>query len=50
LDKLEYREKIRAILIRFQENKLMTVQETIDQIIDQIMEVELPEESYLEVN
>ncbi|GAI71635.1 unnamed protein product, partial [marine sediment metagenome] len=39
-----------AILIRFQENKLMTVQETIDQIIDQIMEVELPEESYLEVN
>ncbi len=43
LTKEEYREKIRAILIRFQEDELMTVNKTVDEIVDQIIEVELPE-------
>ncbi|MBA7704607.1 hypothetical protein ES703_113424 [subsurface metagenome] len=43
LTKEEYREKIRAILIRFQEDPKMSVGETIDKIVDQIVEVELPE-------
>jgi transcription antitermination factor NusA-like protein len=42
-DKDEYREKIRAILIRFQEDELMTVNRTVDEIVDQIVEIELPE-------
>jgi len=43
LTKDEYREKIRAILIRFQEDEQMTVNRTVDEIVDQIVEVELPE-------
>ena len=43
MDKEEYREKIRAILIRFQEDELMTVNKTVDEIVDQIIEIELPE-------
>jgi hypothetical protein len=43
MTKEEYREKIRAILIRFQEDELMTVNKTVNQIVDQIVEVELPE-------
>ncbi|MBA7565252.1 hypothetical protein ES708_06928 [subsurface metagenome] len=43
MTKDEYREKIRAILIRFQEDELMTVNRTVDEIVDQIVEVELPE-------
>ena len=43
LTKDEYREKIRAILIRFQKDELMSVNKTVDEIVDQIVEIELPE-------
>ncbi|MBA7516040.1 hypothetical protein ES705_08085 [subsurface metagenome] len=43
MTKDEYREKIRAILIRFQKDELMSVNKTVDEIVDQIVEIELPE-------
>ncbi len=43
MTKDEYREKIRAILIRFQEDELQTVNKTVDEIIDQIVDIELPD-------
>ena len=43
MTKDEYREKIRAILIRFQEDELMTVNRTVDEIVDKIVDIELPD-------
>ncbi|MBA7515689.1 hypothetical protein ES705_07732 [subsurface metagenome] len=43
MTKDEYREKIRAILIRFQKDELQTVNKTVDEIVDQIVDIELPE-------
>lgn len=41
--KEEYRKKIIEILIKFQEDEQMTIQETADQIVHQVVDVELPE-------
>ncbi|MBA7530416.1 hypothetical protein ES705_22623 [subsurface metagenome] len=44
MTKDEYREKIRAILIRFQKDELQTVNRTVDEIVDQIVDIELPDD------
>ena len=43
MTKDEYRKKIIAILIKFQEDELMSVNKTADQIVDQIVDIELPD-------
>jgi len=43
LTKEQYRKKIIAILIRFQEDEQMTVLKAANLIIDEIVDIELPE-------